>query len=352
MSGSQPGAEHGAEVTDTSTAAETTAPAETTVAEVVTPAPAGEPAGAIAGTPPAAADATPKTLLEATRLAVSKGAPSTPGDSKDGKTPVVEAKPAVAGAAAATDDKNAPPPFHEHPRWKEVQGQKKALEGNVAALTPRAQSFDAITGFMNTNRLTNDDVKQGFAIMAALKTDPARAWELLQPLVTNVRAFLGHDLPADLQTQVDDGSITAAAASELVRARNQAKFLGERRVEDSRQVAARDENAAAAVVVNSVNDWASAKATSDPDYRQIEPLLHGEVMKTQRAWHTAGKAFNTPALAVALANEAYEKVRKHLQGIRPREAIKPAGSNTASTAATARAAPTSLLEAIRGAVSA
>jgi hypothetical protein len=352
MSGSQPGAEESAVVETSSTPAdagngggETAAVASNT---------AETPAGETAGSPPAP-DARPKTLLEATKLAIGHGASSSSeGEKKEGQKPNAEAVPgkpggADAAAGATEDDKNKPPPFHEHPRWQEKQRQVKTLETNLAELKPRAESFDEITRYMEQNRLSTQDVQNGFAIMAALKTDPARAWQLLEPLVANVRQHLGHDLPPDLQAKVEEGSVDEATAKELARARNQTRFI-EARQQDER--AAQQRQSAAQVnaqTVNAVNTWATQKQQADPDFAKIEPLLHGTVLQLQREWQAANKSFASPQAAVALTSEAYERVRKSLQAARPRAPVVPPRSGNTSTAATP-ARPATLKDAIRAAL--
>jgi hypothetical protein len=226
-----------------------------------------------------------------------------------------------------------------------VVGERDGFKARIGALEPDAQSFADVRTFMGRNGLTPDDVKQGFAIMAAMKNDPGKAWELLQTPMTQLRTFLGHDLPADLRQKVDDGLVDEATATETARLRNVATFTQNRvAATEQTQVQTRAVEDAQAIG-HQVDAYIASVQGSDPDFKRFEPLLTGMVLQLQGEWSRSGRVFNTPQAAIALTQAAIAQAKAHLIGARaPRQEIKavPAGS----TKVIASAAPISLRDAI------
>lgn len=318
-----------------------TEPATTT--EVVTPAEGTSTPG---DTPAPPAEGEPKSLLDAIKKVVADPVASPAAKPETNPDGTVK----TAATVTTADDLTKPPPFHEHPRWKAVIGERDGLKRNVAEMTPDAESFRQVRGFMEHHQLTPDEVKQGFAIMAALKGDPAKAWELLQPTIRDLGAFLGHELPPDLKAKVDEGLIDEPTARETARLRNTARFAEARNTVATQRTQQRDQQQAGAQVATQVDAFVATKAGSDPDYKRIEPLLAGMVRQKQAEWIAAGKSFTTVAKAVELTGEAYDAVKRHLGATVPaRQAIKavPVGNST-STAA--RAAPKSMNDVVRQAL--
>lgn len=309
----------------------------------------------------APAGETRESLLDVTRRALKElddaNAADGEGEGK-GKAPDADAdasakakdKPEAEGAADEKSD-DEPLPFHNHPRWKEVQRERTELRGQVAELTPDANSFRAIQGFMAENDLSPDDVKQGFAIMAALRSDPAAAWELMKPYVDVVQAHMGQVLPDDLREKVESGLIDDDTAREVASLRQKTAFREQRaqRVQqrETAQRQEREATEATQATVNAVNQWFDGQQ-ADPDFQSIAPYLEGEILRTQRLWAQQGKAFNTPEAAVAVSKEAYAAIRKRLaptrQPVRTTPASSPAGSPNAG------AAPRTMADAVMAAL--
>jgi len=246
----------------------------------------------------------PASLLDAIKKVVPDQASPAKEDTKS--EPEADAKADTTGADKE-DDK--PPPFHEHPRWKKVVGERDEAKRQVQELTADAVSFRQVRDYMASNSLTADEVKQGFAIMAALKNNPAQAWEMLQPTIHGLGVFLGHDLPADLKQKVEEGMVDEATARETARLRNVSQFEQQRsQAQVQRQQQSANEQHMTRVA-GSVDQWVAAQAGSDPDFKRVEPLLAGMVLQKQREWQAQGKNFlASEQAAVQLTTEAYQKV--------------------------------------------
>lgn len=303
---------------------------------------------------PADKPETTETLLDVTRRAAMEGV--TPAPKADDPKPT-EAAADDKAAPEAGDDKgegakqdesaDAEPPFHKHPRWQEVQRDRAELRRKVEALEPDAAVHRDVLAYMDRHGLTPADVQNGFAIMAALRNDPAEAWKLLKPIVDGVQAFVGETLPDDLRQRVDDGLVDEDTARETARLRNQEALRQVRAERDAARQAERSGQATAEAVratVQAVDAWVAAKA-ADPDHAAILPLLEGETLRLQRDWTAKGQTFHTPEAAKALMNSAYENVRKSLAPKRVPVRSTPASSPPAATTK----APATLLDAVRAA---
>jgi hypothetical protein len=307
--------------------------------------------------PPGADGESPQSLLDVTRQVLAGGESPTPED-KAG-TPVAaspqEGQPApdpnTSDATKTTTEEQ--PPFHTHPAWKRVIAERNEARTKFEEITrerdtlrPAADMHQATLDFMGRHGLTNDEVRQSFAIMAALRSDPAQAWTLLEPTVKNLRAFLGHELPDDLKGKVDSGQIDEDTARETARLRNAASFNGERLRETQTQQVDRTVREAALQTATAVDTWVAQQAPINPDHVHVNPLLEGAVRQKQAEWTNAGKRYDNPAAAVALVQEAYRGVQSQLARMRPaRQPTLKVPSGSASTPAAG--APTTLLEAVR-----
>ena len=80
-------------------------------------------------------------------------------------------------SASSEDDESFDDvPFHKHPRFKEVIDQRNSFRD-------RAEQYDKITDFLDTNNLSAEEAAQGFQIMAMMKSDPKAALDALNPFV-------------------------------------------------------------------------------------------------------------------------------------------------------------------------
>ena len=329
---------------------ETNAPAD---AEVLTTAPQAETPAEPISSVPAEADAKqdsqpissgagdkdankkPTSLLDAVRRASDKAdaASSTvgtdsksastdqPADTKETSDEVAKEKPKTEVAEKL--------PFHNHPRWKEVQAELKEAK-------PAAEEYRKITSFMQSQGLTNQEVAEGFQIMALMKNNPAEAHKRISEYKSRLDAFVGEKLPDPIREKVDNGSIDPETAKEY------AALLAQRQLEQQRaeyqqvEFARQSQDNMRSAVVN----WEQQKKAKDPEWSAKEALITDRVRSLM-----ASEQPNTAEQAVALVERAYSQITDQLRRIAPqRQPINPVRSTTSSVSV--NVAPKSLKEAI------
>lgn len=209
-------------------------------------------------------------------------------------------------------DKDELPPFHNHPRWKELQQENKNLK-------PQAEQFQKIETFMGTNNLTPTEVAQGFKIMALIKNDPARALEELNGYAYQLQTQLGYVLPKDLQDQVDDGRMTEEAARELSVTRQREQRTSETlEAERKSNQAAQQEaqlNTLRANISTTITQWESDQKKRNPDYAVLQPMVLDRVraIVTER-----GYGFESVQDAKDTADKALKDVQDRMKSFAPR----------------------------------
>jgi hypothetical protein len=220
------------------------------------------------------------------------------------------------GNAAAVADPNAPKaaeqaapegegnpdeklPFHNHPRWQEVLGERDTLKAQLEEVAPKIERLDYIDNFCSTNGLAPEEVAQGYTIMAALKAcqsgrgDPAKALDMLRPFV---------------------GSLLSMTGEILSRLRQGQQF--QQKSEEQRQQEAWQGHVNS--VVQQVNSWNTAQKSADPDWSVKEPLVLNAI---QVAIQQQGYP-RTVEDAKAICAAALEGVEKHLAPLRPKRPAK------------------------------
>jgi hypothetical protein len=217
-----------------------------------------------------------------------------------------QAKDPDAGADGAAD-KDKLPPFHEHPRWKEM------VETN-RALSSKAQRIDAIEDFMGAHGLSGEQVAQGFEIMALIVRDPAAAREALLAQVARIDEAIGLKLPEDLRKKVDEGYVDEETALELSKARK-AKERAEGVVQKTaEQIEAERAQAAAVAKRDAANAWEADIKVRDPDYLTVKKPLMDAFLKAAIAEKGMPR---TAEEALSLVKSTYDAVTAHVTKIRP-----------------------------------
>jgi hypothetical protein len=295
-------------------------------------------------------DVAPKSMLEAVQAAIA------PETTEEPKTEVADSSTAKEGEEGNGEPKDAAaeeePPFHKHPRWQEVQQQKRTLETRVAELEPVVAEFEAFRGEVRKAGMSADEVNTLFEIGKLLKTDPAKAWIKAKPYFDAMQGFTGDVLPDDLAAKVEAGALDQASAKEIAtlratsahREQSEAAAL-ERSAADREEQALADQrkfgDSCAAAVTAETATWAK----TDPDYPKKATLIHDRVMVLLQ---TKGQDVKTTEDAVKLAREAKADVEKNLGSIVGKRPVvrTVTGGSSAKTTAT----PTTLLEAMKAAV--
>lgn len=248
-------------------------------------------------------------------------------------------------------------PFHKHPRFQEVLKQAnegKAYKQQLEVLRPEAEETRQVRTFMADNGLAPQEVAKGFEIMALMKNDPVKAYELLAGYAQSLQATIGETLPADLQKKVDDGVLDIDAAKEVSRARFQTNFQQQRSeqqiqqaqqtvAQTAQQRAAEDYQRNAQAQAEGVMGWEASIKKTDPDYAKKEPFILAEAQRLSRE--------NPPknqSDAVGIVELAHKNVTANLTRILPaRRSVAPV--NGGSPSSTDRPKPKTLREVVASA---
>ena len=271
----------------------------------------------------------PESLLDAVTAAIEEDraeASSSPDES--GEEAEVDAK-------AETDDD---PPFHEHPRWKQMISERDGYKQSHQELTQ-------LKSYMTEANLDANEVNQGFEIMRLIKSDPVKALEALQPYVEQLEQVTGVRLSADIQERVDEGYIDEDSAREMSQLRSREQLSADaarRAAAQAQQIQQQQQMAQHADQVSSaVSEWESKWSSSDPDYKIKQP----KVMEKIELNLLRNGPPQTREQAVQLAEACRKAVDDEFAQLRPRKGeIRPVtgGSSPKSTAE-----PTTLMEAMQ-----
>lgn len=285
------------ETTDTSTAELDQAAIDAGLVEAGSPnnpesaeVPAGEGEGKTDSPPPAAAAKDePKSVLEAVLQAEA--------DRKAKEAKPVEPEKAADPEGSDTDpDKvekdgkkdiltreewaNLPPRAKK--RMGVLAAEVKEVRGLLSELEPKAKTVDDITTYILSSGMTQAEFTDGLELMRLRKLDPAKCYAALKPIMDELAAHVGDALPADLQTEVEDGRISPEAAKQLVFERNERKLLqsqiesdrSRRETEDINFRVQQDNATTHRAIAELEVQWNK----TDPDYRIKQPEIMERVV--------------------------------------------------------------------------
>ena len=289
------------------------------------------------------------TLLDVVKSALRENKPdsdsSTEGDAKvAAKTDNAEAKPVMDEGQKPKDDqaKQADDvPFHNHPRWKELKSERDSLK-------PRAEQFDKVVQFMQTNQLSTQEMAEGMQVMALMKQNPAEAYKALKGYADKLAMFAGEALPEDLKGKVENSYVDQDTAKELAALRAQQQFQAQRQqqMEELRQqeqirLAQEAEVRVANERALAVDTWAETQKARDPQWAEKFPMVESRVKAL-----LLETPIRTPDEAVKLAQRALADVEGWMAraGNKSVPIRQPA---SALSSANARPAPKNLLEVVQ-----
>ena len=231
------------------------------------------------------------------------------------------------------------PPFHTHPRWKQVQKEKKEALAKVDALQETLEKQKAFVEpamalheFCQQHSISDKDLQEALMLAAEAKENPALFAEHLEAMTRNVKVHIGKELTPDLAKRVEEGTLTEADAKEIQEARL-AKSRSERTVADVKKDSAKTKEEAFKTQVNAiasaVTQWEATVKKNDPDYKGSF-----QEMVTDRIEVLCRQSF--PAnieQALAIADKAYKECQTRVRSFRPatkpaaRKELKPTGSS-------------------------
>lgn len=328
----------------------------------------GDP-GATADSPPGddkrdsstrAADKRPATSFDAVMQLMQERKPAEGADAGEdkpgGESPTPEGK----DAAAAGDEPD--PKAEKQPEEKpesyepikkprsEAERRLNTLLGERKEFLPKAQTFDQLQEWTKGHGLTPEQFMRGMEVMALTRTDPAKALEALEPIITALRAEVGivDKLPEDLQAQVDSGAMNEAGAKEIAALRLK-NASTERRLTETREQNARGiEQERVGTVRQAFSEFEQQQAKSDPDWNEKRSDVQD---KLKAIWLDEGLPA-TPKAAREQASKAVAAVNERWKKLRPaKEAISPklnGGSNPRNVAARPKTSMDALNAALAG----
>lgn len=290
---------------------------------------------------PSPANDEPKDMLSVVRDVVSKPedtAPSAEGDAEEDQTAAGETEPE---AETQPDDTNfSDVPFNKHPRFQQLLRKSKENEAD-------AGQYRVVQTFLKENNLSPDEAADGLHIMALMKSDPAKALEMLKPRLKQLLESTGETLPADLRQRVQSGELPLEAAKEVSRARAVQQHTLERQRQDEQRRQEEAANQHRTVLRDTAASWLQDRALRDPAFQSKEPLMQREIALLQR---NEGIPQSPEGVRDQLLR-AYQEVNKQARVVAPAPAPKPAVRPVVGGTAPGNPAPapTSMLEAMKAA---
>jgi hypothetical protein len=253
--------------------------------------------------------------------------------------------------AKGDEDADKPPPFHDHPRWKQLVQERDDLKAAAEESNEAVQATDRLANYLTEQRLSVDEFNNLLQIGGLMKNDPVKALEALTPYYTKLLEVTGNTLPADLRTAVDQGLLTEDYATETAKARANANVT--QFASDNRQQlhAAQAQTQQVDNLGDAASDWERKWQASDPDYSKKAIRVQERI---ELAVHRKELTGASTAAEVVAACERYKgEVEAELRALMP----KPKAVNTNPNAGTggsgsaAANAPKSMIEAMEAAIS-
>lgn len=204
---------------------------------------------------------------------------------------------------------------------------RQRLTERVQALEPAAEQMETLQNFMQERSLTPQNVSElmvvGGLAMSDDDADVRAAINRTEQFLGQLKARLGEVLPADLQAQVDDGMMTEAGAKEVALSRIRTQRADARVQNSAREVENANQRgesqatvARAQVVYQTISDWQSQKAATDPDYQRKATFLQDEIER--RVLREGGRILD-PQKALQIAEESYKKVSTLVSSLSPQK---------------------------------
>jgi hypothetical protein len=250
-------------------------------------------------------------------------------------------------AVEASEDKKSKDysdvPFNTHPRFKELIKEKNSYKAKVAEYEPDAKQYRQIQEFMQANFLSAEEVAEGLALMAEMKSgDSAKAYDALQKKLENLAVAAGKKLPQDIEQRIEQGYVDRETAEQLY----QKQALAQRQAEVAQarlnQTAAMEAQQKVQNIASSVAAWESTIRASDPDFDIKAELVRDRV----QAKLAAQGMPRSSEEALALSKGAYEEVNQMLRRAQgPKQAMRTAVGGKVNGSAAPE--PQNLLDVIR-----
>lgn len=211
-----------------------------------------------------------------------------------------------AGTPKKVDDENySDVPFNKHPRFQQLLRKTKAFEED-------AIRYNNVQTFLDKEGLSANEAADALVIAGLMKTDPAKAWEELQPTLQKLAIAAGVVLPEELRARVASGQLTQDAAMEISRANARAASLGASQSFQEQRRQQQERNSHAQSIVTTAQSWEADRMAKDPNFAaKQEPLMReiaylqvkegkpdtpeGVKAQLQKAYAAVNASFRPPA---------------------------------------------------------
>lgn len=271
-------------------------------------------------------------VVEKAMKGLSEGgeSPHPEGEGKDGaesksESGEGEGEEGAEGEQLDEDGKKLPP-FHEHPRWKEMVEERNRYKEQVEQLEPvkrQAESYQQIDNFLRESNLGGEDFRNGLEIMRLMRNDPERALQAIEPYVEQLKQSTGKILPSDLQQQVENGAIDEQTAYSYAAERARAQRLEQQnyqlterqqREQEQRQQAEaqRRQQEALKPMYDAVAQWEAKWKANDPDHAKLSDLVRFKAQEMMQKEQP-----RTPEDAVKLADRALKEAKDYVKQFQP-----------------------------------
>jgi hypothetical protein len=270
------------------------------------------------------------TYLESIEAALDGGKEASPASASKGEEqpkPDAEASGADADegkegeVADLTEDEIKAYPPNSQRRIRQLVAQRDDERRQTEALKPRAEQFDRIISYMRENSIKPAEFDNALEITALINSGNfSKALEVLTPIYRELAAKAGEVLPTDLAEDVRLGRIDEQRARELSRARAHSSALEQRETRNQERTQAEQQQRQVAEMVSNaaraVDDWAKARAGSDPDWhlkqKDVAEQVELELMRLGASGYP-----KTKEAAIAIADKALKTVEDRIKAWKP-----------------------------------
>ena len=211
--------------------------------------------------------------------------------------------------------------FHKEPRFQELVKEKNTYRQELDAVKPLAERAKVLDNYLTANSIQPQEFQSALEYLRLLKTDPAKAYEMLKPTYEQLSEYTGEKLPQDLEARVAAGTIEPELARELATMRSKEKFNTVRQQQQGASLAQQEQHA----IQGSIDSWAQAKMAADPDLRpKAANAVDGKwelVDMKLRSMRQATPPRNAQE-AVAMVEKAYAEVNQFFGSVKPQRSVK------------------------------
>ena len=210
-------------------------------------------------------------------------------------------------------------------RFEQLQGKYRDTSDRLEKAEADAGWKANFDGFLEKNKISQNEANTLFDIGAAMKSDPKKALAALTPYYNQLLEVTGHILSPELREKVKNGYMTEQDARDLStnRATNRGYEMRDRNNAD--QLAydeATQQNQLVSDIQVALANLEASWQKSDPDYSMKSTRVRDNV---KLMWHEAKRNNQMPRTveqATRMVEKAKREVENEFRSYRPRKPIK------------------------------